>query len=504
MTTERIDDCLSTRNGHLYIEELDTTEIANKYGTPAFVISENQLRRNIRRFQKGFETNWTNGPVKIMPAAKANWTSAIQKIIADENCGCDVYSAGEFSIALKSGFDPQFISVNGVPKSKDHIYRAVKEGARITLDGIEEIDFVEAAAKDLNVTAKVRLRLRPAISGFTRHSDFVGSGPLPTDLAALVYKGGLPRDAAISIGKRILSSKYVELVGFHEHHGRHAPSTLFWEKQMIAYAKEIGTVCSALNNYQPKEIDIGGGFAVPRDPFASEVKYSEPYEYLLFHGLSKILSPFPKVRYPILSTIFAKAMRFSPKTKMAPSIEEYSKTCAKTLETYLPKNGIDTKGLMLQVEPGRSIHSDTGIHLTSIMSIKRAERPLKMSHAALDTTEFWFTHGRYEHHVYNYLFANKMNQKLTETFDVIGRSCHSDRIFPGIKVPRGIATGDVLAMLDVGGYQEVSTSNFNAIPRPATLLVNQNKISVIRRAETEEDVFRRDLIPGYLLDRKDK
>ncbi len=103
-----------------------------------------------------------------MPAAKANWISAIQKIIASENCGGDIYSAGEFSVALKAGFDPQFISVNGVPKPKDHIFRTVKEEARITIDGVEEIDTIESAAKELNTVAKVRLRVCPAISGFTR------------------------------------------------------------------------------------------------------------------------------------------------------------------------------------------------------------------------------------------------------------------------------------------------------------------------------------------------
>jgi hypothetical protein len=52
--------------------------------------------------------------------------------------------------------------------------------------------------------------------------------------------------------------------------------------------------------------------------------------------------------------------------------------------------------------------------------------------------------------------------------------------------------------LDTGAYQEVSMSNFNALPRPATVLVTGDRASVIRRSETEEDVFRRDVIPEYL------
>ena len=55
-----------------------------------------------------------------------------------------------------------------------------------------------------------------------------------------------------------------------------------------------------------------------------------------------------------------------------------------------------------------------------------------------------------------------------------------------------------LAFLDTGSYQEVTCSNFNAMPRPATVLVTGNTAAVVRRRETQEDVFRRDVIPGHL------
>nr|MCU0264016.1 hypothetical protein [Candidatus Nanopelagicales bacterium] len=92
----RIDDALSTRDGHLFIEQVDTVEIARQYGSPVFVVSEDQLRRNIRRFQASFAAGWTDGPVLIMPAVKASWSTAIQTIVASEGCGADIYSAGEF------------------------------------------------------------------------------------------------------------------------------------------------------------------------------------------------------------------------------------------------------------------------------------------------------------------------------------------------------------------------------------------------------------------------
>jgi len=498
MKAKRIDDCLSMRDGHLFIEALDTVEIVKKFGSPVFVFSEAQLRRNIRRFQKGFEAGWTEGPVKIMPAAKANWNTAIQMVIASEGCGCDIYSAGELAVAIKAGFDPQYISVNGVPKDPEHIANGIKQGARITIDGMEEFDVIEQTARELKTKAKVRLRLKPAIKGFTKYSNFVPNGPLSTDIVALAYKGGLPRDAVIYIGKRIQKSPHVELVGFHEHHGRHQASTRYWEEQMKAYSEEISIVSQALDGFQPKEIDIGGGFACPRDPFGSEIKYSESYEFLLLYGLSRALSPFPSLRYKVISKIVDKAILFTPNQKMAPSIEEYGMACTRTLKRELNRHGINTKGVMLQVEPGRSMHGDTAVHLTTVKSIKKMKEPITWNHAALDTTEFWFTGGRYEHHVYDYIFANKTDAPLVEKMDVVGRSCYGDRMFPMIKVPDDLVPGDIMAILDVGAYQEVSMSNFNAMPRPATLLLSGDKIEVIRRAETQDDVFSRDIIPEYL------
>jgi diaminopimelate decarboxylase len=189
--TKQLDACLSIKDDHLFIEQRDTTGLVSEFGSPIFVLSEDQLRRNVRRFQDAFQKGWPDGTVKIMPAAKANWISAIQRILADEGCGCDIYSAGELTVALQAGFEPDFISVNGVPKDEDHIYQSIQAGVRITIDSIEEVDVIENTAKALNTVAKVRLRLKPVISGFINHSDFVAEGLVPTDLAALVYKGGL-------------------------------------------------------------------------------------------------------------------------------------------------------------------------------------------------------------------------------------------------------------------------------------------------------------------------
>jgi diaminopimelate decarboxylase len=502
---KRIDDCLSARDGRLFIEECDSLDLLHEFGSPLFVFSEDQLRRNVHRFRDAFQAGWPDGPVVVMPAAKANWLSAIQRILSDEGCGCDIYSPGELTVALNAGFDPARISVNGVPKDEDHVRRSIATGCRITIDSLEEVDIIEAAAAELGSgpngsgrTAYVRLRLKPVLSNFLEHSDFVAEGLAPTDIAAVAYKGGLTFEQIMAVGPRLLKMKNVELVGFHQHHGRHKRSLRYWEAQMAAYAAEIGRVCRALDGYRPQEVDIGGGFAIPRDPFNAATNYSEPVQYAALHAISKAMSLFgPRSRYSVMARL-VDTITGHPNRHAAPSIEAYARTCTSTLRRELPKHGIETRGLTLQLEPGRAMHGDTGVHLTMVKAIKRMATPIRWNVIVVDTTEFWFTGGRYEHHLHHYLFANKTDAAPTGKADIIGRSCYGDRLLGAVAVP-DVQVGDLLALLDTGAYQEVSCSNFNAMPRPAAVLVTGDRAAVIRRRETEEDVFRRDVVPPHLL-----
>jgi diaminopimelate decarboxylase len=497
MVETRIDDCLSNRNGVLFIEDIASSDLVERFGSPLFVFSEDQVRRNVRRFRDAFEKGWTAGPVKVMPAAKANWLFAIQRVLADEGCGADIYSAGELDVALRAGVDPRFISVNGVPKDKEHIRRTIEVGARLTIDSLRDVAFLEELAPALSKTAYVRLRIRPAISEFVKKSDFSPNGMAPPDLVALVYKGGLSIDEAIEAGKRVMRLPNVEIVGFHAHHGRHHRSTLYWEAQMHAYARDLGRVCDALGGFRPQEISIGGGFAIPRDPHNAATDYSEPFLLGSLHLLSLGLKYLgAKVRYRVIDKLLT-LIEGHPNTIPAPSIEEYGAATTVALLQALPKHGIDPTGVMLQLEPGRAIHGDAGVHLTTVQATKKMTSPIKWNLVTIDTSEFWMTGGRFEHHLHDHCVANRLNAPPAMKADVVGRSCYGDRLLGAVRIPE-VEIGDLFAFLDTGAYQEVSASNFNAMPRPAAVLVTGDRAAVIRRAENLDDVFRRDELPEHL------
>ena len=105
-----------------------------------------------------------------------------------------------------------------------------------------------------------------------------------------------------------------------------------------------------------------------------------------------------------------------------------------------------------------------------------------MNWVLTDTTYFFLSGGVYEYNFHEFRVANKVNAAPKHVADVVGHSCYADRILPLVKVP-DIEEGDIFAFLDMGAYQEVSASNFNALPRPAMVLERSvpSSTSTIRR-----------------------
>ena len=143
-----IDECLSVRDGHLWIEDCDSVELAERFGTPIYVVSENQLRRNARYFVQAFSSQWP-GQVHVLPSIKANHVLALRRILTSEGLGCDTFGRSELWAALTCGVPPSLISVNGTGKSAELVEEAVAAGCRITLDSSRELDLAIAAARRL-------------------------------------------------------------------------------------------------------------------------------------------------------------------------------------------------------------------------------------------------------------------------------------------------------------------------------------------------------------------
>lgn len=82
-----IGDSLSVNDNHLFIEQSDTTQLVEEFGSPSFVISENQLRRNFQRYHNAFTKHWPFGAVDILPANQAIWKTAVRSVLSEEGAG---------------------------------------------------------------------------------------------------------------------------------------------------------------------------------------------------------------------------------------------------------------------------------------------------------------------------------------------------------------------------------------------------------------------------------
>ena len=489
-------DVLSIREGRLFVEELEATELVERFGSPIFVFSENQLRSNLRRIRSAFEAGWRDGPVDVLPAFKANTMLATRHILSEEGAGADIYSPEELEGVLRTGVDPELVSVNGGGKSREHLRRCVEAGVRITVEDVHEIDIIQDVAAELGSVAKIRFRVKSIVPNLWRRTDF-SQASVPIDLGIQVYKSGIPQEHLVEMGRRVFAMPNVELVGLHMHEGRHHPSTWFRKGLMTRFARVVGELSRAWGGWQPKELDIGGGYPSKRDPHNKEMPRSEFVLTALSYPLLVGLRGLGDTAYHALMSKVLPMLTNEHTPEPPPTIEDFARVVTTTLRTELGRNGIQTAGVRLQTEPGRWMYGDTGVHLARVSVVKRQTKPIPYAWVLTDTTYFFLAGGTFEHTRFPYLAADRADAPRTLAADIVGHSCFADIIVLGAHLPE-VEAGDVIAFLETGAYQESSSSNFNALPRPASVLVHGGDAELIKRAETIDDVWARDVIPERL------
>lgn len=486
-------DTLSVRAGRLYVEERAASDLVEEFGSPIFVFSEAQVRANLKRFQTAFAAEWPEGPVDVLPAMKANTLLAIRRILSEMGAGADIYSPEELAGVLTTGVDPERVSVNGGGKSREHLRNCVEAGVRITVEDVDEIDLIQEVAAELGTTAKVRLRMKPAFPNLWKPTDF-SQLTVPIDLGIQVYKSGIPREYLADMGRRIFAMPNVELVGLHFHAGRHHPGLWYWRGQMTRVARQVGELCRAWDGWTPQELDVGGGMPSPRDPHNEEMARSEFLITAAGYPFMVGARALGEQTYHSIMGKVVPALTGHRTRKQPPTVEQFAATITSTLRSELTREGVDISGMRLQIEPGRSLYGDTGLHLTRVKKVKRQSEPIPYSWVLTDTTYFFLAGGVFEHNRHPFVVADKVDAPATLAADIVGHSCYADQIVLGARLPE-VVPGDVIALLETGAYQESSASNFNALARPATVLVSGERAKVIKRAETVEDVYARDVVP---------
>ncbi len=419
---------------HLEIGGCDTVELTKKFGTPLFVMDEETIRDNCKRYQAAFRENSQN--VEVIYAGKAFISIAMCQLINEEGLSLDVSSGGELFIAKKAGFPPERIYLHGNNKTKDELELALDLGVgRIVADSFNELDLLKAIAKEKSERPKILLRITPGIEVHT-HSYIQTGG------ADSKFGFGLNGGAAMDAVKQALSIREIELKGIHAHIG----SQIF---ALHSYSKAIEIIMEFIRdvfeetNFEVLEFNTGGGLGI-KYKTADEPSTIEEYAKVIIGGVEKE---------------------------------------AKRLNIKVPK---------IMIEPGRSIVGNAGVTLYTIGTIKKI--PGVRTYISVDGGMSDNIRPMLYNAVYEAIIANKARSKKTEKVTIAGKHCESGDILVKNTLIPTPEIGDILCTPATGAYGYVMASNYNKATKPAVVLVKDGKARVIIRRETYEDLLRLELL----------
>ena len=423
-------------DGNLEIGGCDLVKLAEKYGTPLYVLDEATIRKICRDYKDAFKGY---PKVNMMYASKALCSSATSALIASEGFGFDVVSSGEIFTVYKSGANMSKVLFNGNNKSYDELSLAIELGVgRISVDNFLELSLLNEIAKSHKKIVNILLRITPGIECHTH--EYIQTGHLDSKFGFDLTQ--------IDDAVELIVNDYtnLKLHGLHAHIGSQIFEKSIYGDEIEILVKEIARLDEKFG-LKLDEINIGGGLGV---------KYVE-------------------ADYP-------------------PSTYEVAEIVIKRLYECIEKYKIDAPALF--IEPGRSIISTSGVTLYTLGSSKQV--PKGKTYFAVDGGMADNARPSMYQAEYDAQIANKPDYELAQTVTVAGRFCESgDILIKNIKLPE-IEEGDILCVYNTGAYNYSMASNYNRVQKPAMVLVNNSQSDIIIKRESLEDLIAHDIIPDRL------
>ncbi|MBL1097415.1 diaminopimelate decarboxylase [Streptomyces coffeae] len=239
-------------HGDLAVGGVPLTEIADRFGTPAYLLDETEVRARCRSYQRVFPSS------TVLYAAKAFLCRAMAHWVEDEGLGLDVCSAGELELAFTSGFPPDRIVLHGNAKSPQDLEAALRFGVgRIVIDSPSEIARLAVAVPE-GSRQKVMVRVAPGIAAG-------GHVKIRTGTEDQKFGLSLTDGSAHHAIARILDQPRLELVGLHCHLGSQITSV---KPYVSAVRRMVGLMARVreLHGVVLPELDLGGGHGIAYRP----------------------------------------------------------------------------------------------------------------------------------------------------------------------------------------------------------------------------------------------
>ena len=414
-----------------------TTDLVEEFGSPLYVMDEEDFRRRARSFATEFP-GWT-----VYYAGKAFLCRAVARWVEEEGLSLDVCSGNELAVALAVGFPPHRIEMHGNNKSVEELGRAIDVGVgRIVVDSFEEISRIEALAGQRNCEAAVLVRVTTGVEAHTH--EYIATSHEDQKFGFSIHSG-----QALEALSACQASPHIRLAGVHSHIG----SQIFdLEGFQVAARRTMELLASfrTTTSIQLEEVNLGGGFGIAYTAHDSPLSPSQ-----LNRGLVGIVEE---------------------------AVEEY---------------GLGP--LRCSIEPGRAICGPAGVAVYTVGTVKKVDigQGLVRTYVAVDGGMSDNVRTALYHADYSAVLANRESEAAPMLSRVVGKHCESgDVLVRDVYLPEDLRPGDLIAVPGAGAYARPLSSNYNHATRPPVVAVTHPYARPILRRETLDDLLRLDIDPG--------
>jgi diaminopimelate decarboxylase len=422
-------------DGTVSIADVPVTALAEEFGTPLFVIDEDDFRSRCRDIAAAF-----GGGEHVRYAAKAFLCSEIARWVDQEGLSLDVATGGELAVALHAGFPAERIALHGNNKSVPELIAAVKAGVEhVVLDSMTEIDRLDAIAGEAGIVQDVLVRVTVGVEAHTH--EFISTAHEDQKFGLSLANG-----AAMDAVRRVFAADHLRLVGLHSHIGSQIFDVAGFElaaHRVIGLLRDIVAESGVEKTAQISIVDLGGGLGI------SYLPQDDP----------------------------------PPMDDLAAKLDAIVRNESAAVGLPAPK---------LVVEPGRAIAGPGTVTLYEVGTVKdvavasdRHRRYVSVDGGMSDNIRTSLYGAEYDARL-----VSRLSDAAPTLARIVGKHCESgDIVVRDTWVSDDVTPGDLIGVAATGAYCYSMSSRYNLLGRPAVVAVRDGKARLILRRETVDDLL---------------
>ncbi len=411
---------------HLIWVGCDVLELAERFGTPLYVMDEEALRCRCRRLQRAA----TARSARVCYGGKAFLPLAMAQLVHQEGLGLDVVSPGELYLARQAGFPMDKVMVHGNAKTLELLTMALDWGVgHLVVDSEDELKLLAGLASEGGKRQRILIRVSPGIEAQTHR--FIQT-------AQKDCKFGIPLDHLDRAVAWAMEAPSLELTGLHVHIGSQIRETSGHLRAVETMAHILAGLKERLG-FQASELDLGGGFGIPNLPGDEAVRAED----------------------------FIEAMM------------DRLESCCCQLGLAMP---------LVFFEPGRWVVGEAGITLYRVQSIK--EIPGVRIYAAVDGGMTDNPRPMLYQADYSAALASDLDRPGRQRYAVAGPCCETGDVMAyDLELPP-LKSGDLLAVFQTGAYNFSMFNGYNCTRRPGVVFAREGQAREVVQRQTFQDLLR--------------